>query len=227
MTDDEIRALHAQGRLDEWYAAVEAQEAAKRAPAKPEPEYATKAGVNATLMRIGKKFEEAFAPYFKRLASLEKRVAQTPGNVNIEARDVTITGMRALAETFRELNATLSLPIRPVYDASGKLVGAERIEGSLPGPLASSLELVELKARIAALEERASTAYRDQWETRLKALEERPSMSYRGGWAEGEENLPGDVCTHGGSMWYCWEATRDRPGTSDAWQLCVKHGRDR
>jgi hypothetical protein len=63
-------------------------------------------------------------------------------------------------------------------------------------------------------------------DSRITALEKRPSMSYRGIWAEGEQNLPGDVCTHNGSMWHCWTPTKDRPGTSDAWQLCVKRGRD-
>jgi hypothetical protein len=64
-------------------------------------------------------------------------------------------------------------------------------------------------------------------EARLKALEERPQMHYAGVWKEGFEHKPGELCTHDGSMWYCWRPTTSRPGTDEAWQLCVKHGRDR
>ncbi len=56
----------------------------------------------------------------------------------------------------------------------------------------------------------------------LHALEARPSMSYQGVWATGGENRPGDVCTHDGSMWHCWTATKSRPATSDAWQMMAK-----
>jgi hypothetical protein len=66
----------------------------------------------------------------------------------------------------------------------------------------------------------------DAMEARIAALEARPAMTYVGTWREGAEHNPGEVATHDGSLWYCWEATRDRPGTSNAWQLAVKHGRD-
>jgi hypothetical protein len=81
-----------------------------------------------------------------------------------------------------------------------------------------------LKTRVSAVEARLGDTAALQ--ARIAALEKRPGMSYRGVWAAGEGSQPGDVCTHDGSMWYCWAATKDRPGTSDAWQLCVKRGRD-
>lgn len=37
---------------------------------------------------------------------------------------------------------------------------------------------------------------------------------------------PGDVTTWDGSMWIAQKATQDKPGTSDAWRLSVKRGRD-
>jgi hypothetical protein len=52
------------------------------------------------------------------------------------------------------------------------------------------------------------------------------SMNVSPSWAEGAEAKPGEFHTHVGSVWYCWRASRDQPGTSDAWQLAVKHGRD-
>jgi hypothetical protein len=117
-------------------------------------------------------------------------------------------------------------------DLGAKMAAAvkEHIARAL-APIATRLSAVE--ARTGALsmllgkgEAAGKIGALEAFETRIKALEARPSMSYRGVWEEGERNLPGDVCTHDGSMWHCWRATKDRPGTSDAWQLCVKHGRD-
>lgn len=64
-------------------------------------------------------------------------------------------------------------------------------------------------------------------EARIRALEERPALQYRGIWSPEEEYVSGDLVTHDGSMFYCWESTRGgRPAQTDAWQLCVKRGRD-
>lgn len=52
-----------------------------------------------------------------------------------------------------------------------------------------------------------------------------PVMIYRGIYQEGEFE-PGDTVTWGGSLWHCGAPTTDKPGTSAAWKLCVKHGRD-
>lgn len=52
-----------------------------------------------------------------------------------------------------------------------------------------------------------------------------PAMLYRGVWREGPYE-PGDVATWSGSAWHCNEATTDKPGTSGAWRLMVKSGRD-
>lgn len=64
-------------------------------------------------------------------------------------------------------------------------------------------------------------------EARIKALEERPALQYRGVWSPDEAYACGDLVTHDGSMFHCWEATQGgRPAQTDAWQLCVKRGRD-
>jgi hypothetical protein len=66
----------------------------------------------------------------------------------------------------------------------------------------------KLEARIAALE--ASD---------FRKSEER--VSYQGVFEAGAVYEPGDVVTHGGTLWHCWERTTDRPGTK-SWQLMVK-----
>jgi hypothetical protein len=72
--------------------------------------------------------------------------------------------------------------------------------------------------RVAALAERVT-----ELQARLDTLEKRKT-AYHGVWCEAPY-LPGDAVTHKGTLWYCHEATTDRPGTSDAWQLMVKHER--
>jgi len=69
-------------------------------------------------------------------------------------------------------------------------------------------------------------------ERRLIALErrlesERKGFFYRGTWQEGEKYDEGDFVTDHGGLWHCNAPTQDRPGTSDAFQLAVKAGRDR
>lgn len=73
----------------------------------------------------------------------------------------------------------------------------------------------------------------DKLIARIDALEARlrdsaPGIRYRGVWRGGEEYLPGDVVTDRGCMWFCSLATALRPldDQSNAWQLCVKAGRD-
>jgi integrin beta 3 len=51
------------------------------------------------------------------------------------------------------------------------------------------------------------------------------TMLYRGVWRLAEF-LKGDTVSYGGSLWVALSDTSDKPGTSGAWQLAVKHGRD-
>lgn len=53
-----------------------------------------------------------------------------------------------------------------------------------------------------------------------------PAMEYKKVWNEGQEYVKGSVVTQNGSMWHCNRPTTDKPGTSDAWTLCVKKGSD-
>lgn len=77
-------------------------------------------------------------------------------------------------------------------------------------------ELESLIRRVNALE---------GLEARIKALEDRPALKYLGVWKEGAYR-EGDFVTDHGSLWHCHSATHMRPGTSNAWQLAVKRGKD-
>ncbi len=55
-----------------------------------------------------------------------------------------------------------------------------------------------------------------------------PVMIYQGVYKSGQEYLPGDTVTWGGSLWHCDEKTQDKPGEngSKGWTLAAKRGRD-
>lgn len=55
-----------------------------------------------------------------------------------------------------------------------------------------------------------------------------PVMIYQGVFKSGQEYLPGDTVTWGGSLWHCDERTLDKPGEagSKGWTLAAKRGRD-
>lgn len=55
-----------------------------------------------------------------------------------------------------------------------------------------------------------------------------PVMIYQGVFKSGQEYLPGDTVTWGGSLWHCDDRTQDKPGEagSKGWTLAAKRGRD-
>ncbi|MGR4048611.1 phage gp6-like head-tail connector protein [Kosakonia cowanii] len=55
-----------------------------------------------------------------------------------------------------------------------------------------------------------------------------PVMIYQGVFKSGQDYLPGDTVTWGGSLWHCDEPTQDKPGEtgSKGWTLATKRGRD-
>ncbi|MDQ2218642.1 phage gp6-like head-tail connector protein [Enterobacter roggenkampii] len=55
-----------------------------------------------------------------------------------------------------------------------------------------------------------------------------PVMIYQGVFKSGNDYLPGDTVTWGGSLWHCDEQTQDKPGEagSKGWTLAAKRGRD-
>ncbi len=64
-------------------------------------------------------------------------------------------------------------------------------------------------------------------ERRIKELEARPAMKYCGVFDATKVYHVGDFVTDGGSLWHCADTNIGaRPGSSEAWQLAVKRGRD-
>jgi hypothetical protein len=59
---------------------------------------------------------------------------------------------------------------------------------------------------------------------RVEELERRPTLRYLGIWDEAKEYAAGCFVTTNGSLWYCEERTRSRPGTDSTWRLAVKRG---
>jgi hypothetical protein len=60
----------------------------------------------------------------------------------------------------------------------------------------------------------------------LRVIVQSKALTFGGIYAEGAQYEPGTVATHNGSAWHCNERTTDRPGTSKAWTMFVKRGRD-
>lgn len=60
-----------------------------------------------------------------------------------------------------------------------------------------------------------------------EAIKQLPTPVYRGVFDRDASYKSGDFVTHKGSVWHCNAATDgDAPGSSDAWTLAVKCGRD-
>jgi hypothetical protein len=79
-------------------------------------------------------------------------------------------------------------------------------------------ELEALEARLIALK---------ALETRVAALEKAlQARTYQGTWDSERTYEAENTCTLGGNLWIAKRVTYDRPGTSDAWQLAVKRGRN-
>src|ERR1700680_1330000 len=75
-----------------------------------------------------------------------------------------------------------------------------------------------IRARVKSLE---------ALEARVTALEKAMrARSYQGTWDAARTYEAENTCTLGGNLWVCKRVTYDRPGTSDAWQLAVKRGRN-
>ena len=67
------------------------------------------------------------------------------------------------------------------------------------------------------------TASSSRMFSKVRALQ---STNMRGVWNAENQYNEGDVATHDGSAFIAKKSTRDKPGTSDSWQLMVKRGKD-
>jgi hypothetical protein len=79
--------------------------------------------------------------------------------------------------------------------------------------------------RVAEIDARAPSFERvARLEARVAELEQQKT-AYRGVWNDGDTYSRGDITTDRGTIWFCHEATSDRPGQSSSWQLMVKNVR--
>jgi hypothetical protein len=58
---------------------------------------------------------------------------------------------------------------------------------------------------------------------RLAEVEAR-TLRYVGTHTDGKVYQPGEMVSHGGSLWHCECTTVSRPGTDSSWRLALKRG---
>ena len=75
----------------------------------------------------------------------------------------------------------------------------------------------------AEVEKRLEVEVVKRIEAAIAAL---PIVTYKGVYAPDKTYVPGNLTTFGGDVWHANEVTTDKPGTSKAWTLAVKKGRD-
>jgi len=104
---------------------------------------------------------------------------------------------------------------------NGDLVKLGRVDGErgTDGLGYDDLEVVQKDERTFAI----SFARGDHVKEYVFSL---PVVLDRGVFKEGNEYVPGDGVTCGGSFWIAQKQTKLRPGTNDEWRLAVKKGRD-
>ena len=87
--------------------------------------------------------------------------------------------------------------------------------------------MAEQASRVERLEERVELLV-----STVKSLVDAASahvslgLADRGVFHSGNSYLKGEWCTHEGSLWIAQADTADKPGSSAAWRLAVKRGRD-
>jgi hypothetical protein len=107
---------------------------------------------------------------------------------------------------------TLDREVSTTLDAVGDALAV--VKADIEAAARKRTQLLEakiatLEAKLAALQAKAGS-----------------TMQYCGVWEAGQAYGIGDFVTHAGSLWACRAPTEARPGTSPAWTLAVKRGRD-
>jgi hypothetical protein len=74
---------------------------------------------------------------------------------------------------------------------------------------------------------KATVAQLAKLRAQVKTLTEQPTLKYCGVWSPEKVYGTGNFVTDSGSLWHGQRASvGERPGSSDAWMLAVKRGRD-
>jgi hypothetical protein len=106
----------------------------------------------------------------------------------------------------------------------GVVVGRDGVNGQKGDPGRDGFGFDDLSAEFDG--ERTLTLAFVRGEDRKAFPVELPHTIYRGVFADGTVYQRGDAVTWGGSIFIAKETTADKPGTSPAWTLAVKRGRD-
>lgn len=94
-------------------------------------------------------------------------------------------------------------------------------------PHAVTVPEIEEVLKIVAKEMAADRARHDALAKRVAELEAVPQLTDGGTWNAEKVFKPGMVATFDGSAWVCQQVNANaRPGSSDAWRLMIKKGRD-
>ena len=81
----------------------------------------------------------------------------------------------------------------------------------------------EVKTYFKREAENLRAEIRAEVEERIRAVETR-TLRYVGTHTEGRQYVPGEMVSHGGSLWHAETSTVSRPGSDSSWRLCLKRG---
>lgn len=197
--DREFNAPHSAMHVDDYRARYE--ELSQQAIVERQSAGAEAAGAAAPLPAPEKPVSWGFV--CKMLAAIRNEQAARKA---MEARIAELEG-----GSVAKLCDIMSSPVRTIHDASGKVIGAERM---LSPPTGAAKTVAAPELGLAEMERR------------LAALEERPTLKYRGVYDGGVSDYAGgDMVTWKGQLWYCLQATKERPGECSAWKLMHKTGK--
>ncbi len=191
---------------------VREQEAARKAneAAEKDERFATMGHVRKAIVGVTKNvvFKHLVAPLRSRVAKLEASLGGLPATIAVCIKEHVERSLSPIIERLSE--EVKALGTRQSASETRQSTSETRIGGLALALGRSNPEgVAELEALLS----------------RVKALEERPVMQYHGVWLEDKAYRVGDCVTRSGSMWHCWQDdTKDKPGTSTAWQLTSKSG---
>ncbi len=199
MTDSELGLLR---RTDPaaWAAAVSKTVSAPiAAPTPVADRVVTEHRLMSAMKILATNIAGTIAPMAKSIVGLDARVA---------AEFVALDQRMALLEAIDKQITPLSTRLAAVETRVGALcmLGGKAMD-----------RLPELESSI----ERGKGL-----EARIEELEERAPLGYGGTLTDGQQANKGFFYTAKGSIWYCRETTRDKPGTSADFQLACKKGQD-
>jgi integrin beta 3 len=161
---------------------------------------------------VRRQIADATAPLLARIVMLEARKPEKgdPGRDGRDGKD----GRNG--EDGKDGRDGLAGPVGPKGDAGERGERGEKGEPGNDGVTADDIEIVQ-DGRTAVVKARATG--------RILGRLSFPIPVYRGVFKEGKTYEPGDMVTHGGSLWHANEETTAKPGDGP-FTLCVKRGRD-